>query len=676
MIKSKLHNPVIANDSHIENAVVEKSTIAQELVFADIGNAVPVVPEIGRVWFNTEDAVFRFANIDGSTNYIDEFLSRTDDRDQSVVSKVLFKDSITVNNDGGDALFNVNSATDDVTFDGANSNRTWTDNDVSTVGGFKSVGVTGTSSTIVGGAVTETYNSSKTEGVSSNSTQTIGGVYATTVTGNVTEDYNSSKTEDVAVNLDVTVGGTSDVEVTGAVTETYKSTKVETITSSSQQTISGASTLGITGNLTATVGGTSGTTVTGNVTETYSASQQTNITSNLGIKVGQTATLTDASDNVKIQANNIANTLTVNYTTVGVNGQTETHTMSNKFVINDGSTDKYIIDNTNDKVTIIYETLESTNTDVTVNASNSITITDGSSNKIVADHSGNTLSVTYADVGITGNTTVDGNMVITGDLTVGGQTTKVDVSSENLNIADNIITLNSNLTDEDPRLASALVDGEDVDYNAGVAINRGNQGILDLIKWTESGDTSGTESLKEAFANVSIWNYEAATPAYELHQIIDAYTLARQTSGKSGSGWVGYDGEEGTNYANAIADGESSVDALEYSFKLDADSMDDVIDSIVQEIDELKFNGNNTVRVGETPSSGKSFTITHNLGTVFVDVRIQREDNGSWMFDSLPTKVVDANTVLVESTETTKIRYMITAIEGFDVNQATELVIA
>ena len=72
---------------------------------------------------------------------------------------------------------------------------------------------------------------------------------------------------------------------------------------------------------------------------------------------------------------------------------------------------------------------------------------------------------------------------------------------------------------------------------------------------------------------------------------------------------------------------------------------------------------------------GTEFTITHNLGTVFVDVRIQREDEGNWYFDTLPIQVIDENTIKVVSTEITRIRYMISAIQGFDVNHATELVI-
>jgi len=591
MIKTKLHNPVIANNSHIENAVVQKVNNSEELAFSDIENASPIVPETGRIWFNTDKGSFNFANIStGGTgdNYVDEFLSRTDLRDQEVVSKVDFQDTVRINNStDGTPILIVDSLTKDISVNGNNKNIL--------------------------------LDSNLTTNIDGNSNTTIGGTLENTVTGIVTEFFSS--------NLNTSVGGTVHISVVG------------------------------------------------DVTENFSSNQKTNIAGNLGLKVGQIVTLTDSSDNVKIEGNNLTNILTINYATFNVNGQTETHTLSDKFVVNNGSTDKFIIDNTNDKVSVIYSTVETISTDIISDFSNTFKLTDSGSDKIIADNVNNTLDIHYAENTITGNATVDGNMLITGDLTVGGQTTKVDVAAENMTIADNVIILNSNLTTEDPRLASAIVEDEDVDNNAGVAVNRGSEGILDLIKWIESTDTSTTETLKEATAQVSIWNYEAATPSYELHQIIDEYTLGRQTTDLSGTSWVGYDGEEGSNYTTAILGGATQEEALDYSFKIDNGTLDNVIDSVVQEIDAIKFNERNTVRVGETPSAGTEFTITHNLGTVFVDVVTQREDGGDWFFDIMPIQVVDANTIKIAATEATKIRYMITAIEGFDVNQATELVI-
>ena len=121
MIKSKLHNPIIAKNSYIENAVVEKVSSIKEKVFSDIGNIRPIVPEIGRIWFNTELGTFKFANIGNGVNYVDEFLSRTDLRAQNVVSTVDFNDTVRVNNKtDGLSILKVDSNTQDISIDGNN----------------------------------------------------------------------------------------------------------------------------------------------------------------------------------------------------------------------------------------------------------------------------------------------------------------------------------------------------------------------------------------------------------------------------------------------------------------------------------------------------------------------------------------------------------------------------
>jgi len=527
MLKTKLHNPIIANNSHIENAVVEKVTLVTEKVFSDLVNVTPVVPETGRMWYNTETGTFKFANngigLDNKS-FVDEFLSKTDLRDQSIFGKVYFKDSITVKHKNG---------TDILFVDSQNGALSVTTNDVNIV-----------------------------------------------------------------------------------------------------------------------------------------------VLNTLNTKIGKTFNLTDSNNNNKISANNSNNTFSLNYSSILINGMSEKHTLSDNFVINDGITDKFVIDNTNNKCSISYSTIEETSTETTLHITDKLTLTNGSNTKILANNTTNELNITFANTNITGNAVVDGNMVVTGDLTVGGQTTKVNITSENMVVADNIILLNSNLTDQvDPRLASALVDGMDVDHNAGISINRGSQGVVDLIKWVESTNTSSNETLKEATTRISIWNYEAVTPSYELHQIIDTYTLGRQIIDKSGTHLVGYDGFNGVNYQSTINVGATEAEASDYTFKIVAGKLDTVVDTLVQEIDTIKYNTFNTVRVGETPTAGNEFTITHNLETVFIDVRIQREEDGNWFFDIFPIQVIDANTVKIVSSETTKIRYMISAIQGFDVNQATDLVI-
>ena len=506
MIKSKLHNPIIANNSHIENAVVQKVSTVDEAVFSDLENATPVEPETGRIWYNAELGTFKFANNEVSgagTSYIDEFLSRTDVRQQTVQGKVNYEDTLNIFDIDGTTLFGADSAN-------------------------KTIGIDATS-------------------------------------------------------------------------------------------------------------------VSSTITNTFSI-------------------LADNSD-IKFVADNANDALDINYRLINTVGETVKFTASTSLVISDGAIDKLVIDNTNDSITTSYATIDTNTTNTTLNTTATLKVTDGTNDKIVADNTNNELSINYANTTITGDATVDGNMVVTGDLTVGGQTTKVDIASETLTIADNVITLNSNLTTEDPRLASAIVDGEDVDQNAGISVNRGSEGVMDWIKWIESSDTTTVETLKEGKTYTSVWNYEGTVPAYEMHKVVDEYTLARINADISGTSLVGYDGYIGTNFSSGAG------------FQLTADKLDNTVDAIVQEIDTNKFNTANAVRVGQTSTAGTSFTITHNLGTVFVNVKVQREEDDKWYFDTMPIEVVDNNTIIIESTESTNIRYMIEAVQGFDIDQTTDLVV-
>lgn len=72
----------------------------------------------------------------------------------------------------------------------------------------------------------------------------------------------------------------------------------------------------------------------------------------------------------------------------------------------------------------------------------------------------------------TGNSTINNNLVVTGDLTVNGTTTTIN--TQNLNVEDNIITLNYGVTGS-PTL------------NAGVEIERGTSANV-AIRWNETDD--------------------------------------------------------------------------------------------------------------------------------------------------------------------------------------------
>jgi hypothetical protein len=82
----------------------------------------------------------------------------------------------------------------------------------------------------------------------------------------------------------------------------------------------------------------------------------------------------------------------------------------------------------------------------------------------------------------TGNVTLNDSVVITGDLTVSGTTTTVN--SETINLADNILNLNSDFTSGSPT------------QDAGLSISRGGSTAKTFL-WDETNDrwTVGSESM-------------------------------------------------------------------------------------------------------------------------------------------------------------------------------------
>lgn len=71
-----------------------------------------------------------------------------------------------------------------------------------------------------------------------------------------------------------------------------------------------------------------------------------------------------------------------------------------------------------------------------------------------------------------GTTTIDDNLIVTGNLTISGTTTTVN--TQTLNVADNIVTLNSDVTGPPTE-------------NSGIEINRGTSATV-AIRWNEVSD--------------------------------------------------------------------------------------------------------------------------------------------------------------------------------------------
>ena len=224
------------------------------------------------------------------------------------------------------------------------------------------------------------------------------------------------------------------------------------------------------------------------------------------------------------------------------------------------------------------------------------------------------------DVIITNDLTVGGNAVVTGDFTVNGTTTTIN--TQNLNVEDNIITLNSNLS---ASVAPTL--------NAGIEVNRGSASAVQL-RWNENLDvwqatTDGTTykkillSVDVASADISDFN-EAAQDAVGG---IVGNTTTVNLSYNDGTPSITADVVlKATNSYLSTASG-LAVDVSALETKL-------VTDSFTRKV---------SANVGN--SSGTSFAITHNLATR--DVVVNVYDNAT--YDTVECDVVrtDTNNVTV-----------------------------
>ena len=104
-----------------------------------------------------------------------------------------------------------------------------------------------------------------------------------------------------------------------------------------------------------------------------------------------------------------------------------------------------------------------------------------------------TVSNNQIQIGLVANPTVSGNLIVSGNLTVSGTTTTVN--TETINLADNIITLNSNETGTPSE-------------NAGIEVERGTSTNV-ALRWNEGSNI--WELTKDGSNYKTIQNVEEST---------------------------------------------------------------------------------------------------------------------------------------------------------------------
>lgn len=223
-----------------------------------------------------------------------------------------------------------------------------------------------------------------------------------------------------------------------------------------------------------------------------------------------------------------------------------------------------------------------------------------------------------------GTVTVDDNLIVSGDLTVSGTTTTVN--TETINLADNIITLNSNAT------GSAT-------ENAGIEVERGDDTNV-ALRWNETTNT--WEATRDGSTYAALLLDGDSITANEITGFQEDVEDAVATL-ISGSNSISV-----TYTDNGTAAGDLALDTTlaTTSYLSNASGLAVDISALETKLVTDSFTKKVSANIGD--GSATSFAISHNLGTR--DVQVQVYDNSS--YDTVECDVVrtDANTVTVSTT--------------------------
>ena len=251
----------------------------------------------------------------------------------------------------------------------------------------------------------------------------------------------------------------------------------------------------------------------------------------------------------------------------------------------------------------------------------------------------------------------DGSTVtVAGNLTVSGTTTTVD--TETINLADNIILLNSNL-------AGDAAPSED----SGIEIERGTAANVSFI-WDESADYWSTVDQKLHIGSLADFGNTTGTSEILLHTSGEVKKLDISTAlavlqfvGNSGIESIGQ-----TAYLTIQGDGTTiTTDASSNSLVISiADSSETVKGAVELATTAEVITGTDTVRA-VTPAgveahydaknfagdvgdgSATSYAITHSLETLDVIVQVYEKSSGATVFTDVERTDTDTVTLIFAS---------------------------
>jgi fibronectin-binding autotransporter adhesin len=230
-----------------------------------------------------------------------------------------------------------------------------------------------------------------------------------------------------------------------------------------------------------------------------------------------------------LSVSNITTAVTVGGLITGTSGLTITGTANASVALNVGAN----VNLSTSRVNVGNSTVNTFITSTAVETDGTLTVLGATSLSNTLGVTGNaTLSNTLAVTGnatlsntlaVTGAATFSNNVTVSGDLTVTGTTTYINTAT--LNVADNLINLNSDL-------GSGVAPSE----NAGIEVNRGSSANVQLM-WDESNDRWSTNG-QPFFAStvtVNVGAYPVSnTVGQALGDVAQRWNLTANTIATSG----------------------------------------------------------------------------------------------------------------------------------------------
>lgn len=245
--------------------------------------------------------------------------------------------------------------------------------------------------------------------------------------------------------------------------------------------------------------------------------------------------------------------------------------------------------------------------------------------------------VTTAAQTFAGDKTFSGAVVISGNLTVNGTTTTVN--TETINLADNIITLNSNYTGATPT------------ENGGIEVERGTIANVSLV-WNESTDRWTFTNDGTTFYNIPI-SGDATVTSVALTQG-NGITITDTSSGTA---------ESFTIAANNAS--ETAVGVIELATQAEVNTGTDTVRAVTPATLSTYVAAQiaaESYAVTLTATSGAQ-TVTHNLGTTDVMVQLFDTVTGETLMADMVRTSANVVTVTFVTAPTNTVRALVQKID-------------